>query len=82
MAPVCHKTGMLTKECGFIDPSGKIIIAYQFDDVGPFGHGLAPCKKDGKWGYVDKKGTLAIRHQFVDAGAFHAVSEDGLNSCA
>lgn len=75
---------------GFIDKSGRLIIACQFDDVhkltGPdlsirFARGLAEVCKDRKWGFVDRSGTLAIACQFDDAWSFSdgfaPVSRDG-----
>ena len=42
---------------GFIDKKGKVVIDFQFDEVGDFSEGLARVRnKDDKWGYIDKKG--------------------------
>jgi hypothetical protein len=42
---------------GYIDKTGTVVIAPQFDQVvGALGfpEGLAPVKKGGKWGYIAK----------------------------
>lgn len=41
---------------GFIDKTGKEIIALQYDDARDFNQELAAVQKDGKWGFVDKTG--------------------------
>ncbi|MBR0129171.1 MAG: WG repeat-containing protein, partial [Neisseriaceae bacterium] len=41
---------------GFIDKTGKEIVALQYDDACDFNQELAAVQKDGKWGFVDKTG--------------------------
>ncbi|MGB7844866.1 MAG: WG repeat-containing protein [Candidatus Acidiferrum sp.] len=56
---------------GYIDASGKPVIAPAFDEARRFSEGLAAVKgSDGKWGYVDKVGKLAVPPQFEEAGDF------------
>ncbi len=73
---------------GFIDHTGKLVIAPQFDDVGSFSEGLAPARlpaPDGlshiNYGYINQKGEYAIPPQFEDATVFSeglaAVNVDG-----
>lgn len=53
---------------GFMDHSGKVVIAPQFTDAGEFHEGLAPVQfpsPDGKkvlnsWGYIDHQGETVI----------------------
>ncbi len=39
---------------GYVDKTGAVVIAFIFEDAGPFVEGLAPVKVDGKWGYIRK----------------------------
>lgn len=52
--PIWDKKG---KE-GFIDASGRIVIAPQFDKVKPFSEGLAGVMIGDKWGYIDRKSVV------------------------
>jgi hypothetical protein len=57
---------------GFIDSSGKLVIAAKLRDAGPFSEGLAPYESgNGKWGYLDKRGKVAINPEFDWAISFH-----------
>ncbi len=55
---------------GFMDKSGRSVIAPQFDEVGGFAEGLSAVRVGTKWGYVDTKGTLTITPQFDDVRPF------------
>lgn len=44
------------KKHGFIDKTGKIVIAAQFDEAGDFSGGIAAVAIDQKLGYIDKTG--------------------------
>jgi hypothetical protein len=55
---------------GFMDRSGKTVIAPQFDLAGEFSEGLANVKVGTKSGYINTKGVVAITPQFDDAGPF------------
>lgn len=61
---------------GFMDMTGQLVIAAQFDEAGDFSEGLArvrvvgPSEKWGRWGYIDKKGQYVVSIQFLDAGDF------------
>lgn len=46
-------------------------IAPQYEDVGHFGEGLAPVKKNGKWGFIDKEGKVVIPFQYDYAWGFN-----------
>lgn len=56
---------------GFIDPTGRIVIAPKYDAVIDFYEGLAAVKIKGKWGYIDKSGEMVIKPKFMGAGSFH-----------
>jgi len=45
---------------GFIDETGREVIAPRYEDAGIFSEGLAAVKQDGKWGYIDKQGREVI----------------------
>jgi hypothetical protein len=46
---------------GFVDINGKLRIANQYDNIGPYNEGLAPIKIRGRWGYVDKREDIIIQ---------------------
>lgn len=49
---------------GYIDKSGKTVIAPQFENTMGFNEGLAATKLGGKYGYIDLKGNWVIKPQF------------------
>ena len=52
-------------KAGFIDLTGKVVIAPRFRDAGQFSAGLAPFQaNNGKWGFIDKSGTITITPKF------------------
>jgi WG containing repeat len=56
---------------GYIDASGKTVIAEAFDEARPFSGGLAAVKgTGGKWGYINRDGKFAVSPQFQEAGQF------------
>ena len=60
-----------TRGYGFIDRTGRVVIAPQFDDVGDrFSDGLARVRVNDKWGYIDKNGIIVIAPQFERADDF------------
>jgi WG containing repeat len=61
---------------GFVDLTGKFVVAPRFAFVEPFSEGLAAVKEDKAWGYVDNTGKYVIAPQFCDpadsrGGYFH-----------
>jgi hypothetical protein len=69
------------RKWGFIDRTGKMVIAPQFTLSGKFSQGLAPVGKgkeigpftgptNQKWGYIDKTGKVVIGLQFNSASEF------------
>ncbi|GEM_PF-3264318 len=75
LAPVKTENGLW----GFIDPSGKMAVQPQFEDVcssdrgvllKTFSGGLIPVKKDGLWGYMNPAGELVIPCRFTTAHPF------------
>jgi hypothetical protein len=55
---------------GYIDRTGCIVIAPQFEIANDFSEGLAIVVTDGGYGYIDKEGKLVIEKQFSWAGKF------------
>lgn len=66
---------------GYIDKSGNIVIAAQFEEARDFAEGLAAVKTGSLWGYIDQKGKLGIEPRFDKADPFSeglaAVSKGG-----
>jgi WG containing repeat len=55
---------------GFIDKTGKVVIAPQFNYAYSFAEGLAPITQNNKWGFIDKTGKVVIQPQFESAHSF------------
>ncbi len=55
---------------GFIDSSGRMIIAPRFDDTFPFTEGRAAVRLGNAWGYIDTTGTMIIEPHFDYASTF------------
>ena len=49
------------KKYGFIDRTGKTVIAPKFDLTFQFSEGLAAVMIGGKWGYIDTAGRMVIQ---------------------
>jgi hypothetical protein len=54
----------LGEKWGYIDVTGKMAIALQFDDARDFSHGFAAVQIGKKWGFIDKTGQIVIAPQF------------------
>ena len=54
---------------GYMDHSGKIIIASQYESVRNFSEGIAAIKKDGKWGFIDKDNTTIVPCEYDEVTA-------------
>ena len=55
---------------GYIDKTGKLAIAPQFEIADPFSDGRALVGVGGKFGYINTKGAFVINPQFNGAGRF------------
>ncbi len=64
------KSGKL--KWGYIDSSGKLVVAHKFMAAGNYSEGLAPVRPEtgGKWGYADKTGAIVIAAQYDYAWPF------------
>lgn len=49
---------------GYVDRSGKLSIAAQYQDAYAFSEGLAAVQKDGNWGFIDKTGAMVLDSQY------------------
>lgn len=49
---------------GFIDRTGAMAIAPQFDDTFGFAEGLAPAKVGDRWGFIDRTGKAVMAPRF------------------
>ncbi|MGB6153093.1 MAG: WG repeat-containing protein [Pricia sp.] len=58
------------KKIGFVDSTGKWVIAPQFDKARAFSNGLAPVAKGKMWGYINEQGEMVIEPQYRDAEVF------------
>lgn len=54
---------------GFINPQGKTVIDFQYDEVGQVGEYI-PVKKQDKWGYIDKTGKVIMPLKYDDISRF------------
>jgi len=69
-----------TGRYGFIDREGKLVIDFQFDEVGDFVEGVAwvrvgrstvnGIRDPGRCGYIDHSGRFIIKAQFAEVGNF------------
>ena len=50
----------LNGKWGFIALDKKVVIPFEYDEVGKFGCGLANIKKGDKWGYINEQNELII----------------------
>lgn len=57
-------------KAGFIDTSGKFIIAPEYEGLEEFSDGLSVALRDGKFGYINKAGEVVIPFEYEDAEAF------------
>jgi hypothetical protein len=55
---------------GYIDRTGKTVIAPQYENTMGFNEGLAATKMNGKYGFIDTKGNWAIKPQYDFAYIF------------
>lgn len=49
---------------GYIDPTGKVVIAPQFEAAGPFTGDYAEVRIDGRSGAIDRTGRIVVPAQF------------------
>ena len=64
----------LNGKYGYVDVTGKEVVALKYDSVGSFRGGLAAIQLNGQWGFVDKTGKEVIEPKYDSVENFH----DGL----
>lgn len=76
--------GMKENLWGFINHSGKVVVPFEYFNVGPFEEGSAPAQKPEFWIRIDKKGKCVMNcdgtlegAQVPGTGLGHAHGEDG-----
>lgn len=65
---------------GYIDTTGKVIIAPRFDFADVFSDGIAAVEIEGKTGYINKSGQKVIDAVYEEATAFdgnYAIAKKG-----
>ncbi len=55
---------------GLVDTMGRILIPFQYQDLGSFGEGLFPAKKNDLYGYLNMSGKVIIPFSFKYAATF------------
>jgi hypothetical protein len=63
---------------GYVDRTGKVVVAPRFDAAGRFSEGLAPVRLGRQLGYADATGALVLAPEFEPAdGTLHRKFSDG-----
>lgn len=55
---------------GFMDASGRVVIAPVFEDVAPFSEGRAVFRDGDRYGYLDPEGGIAVEAYYTQAEPF------------
>lgn len=63
---------------GYIDASGRVVIAPRFDRADPFSEGLAAVQEGEVLGYVDATGRMVLVPAQAPAGTLHRRFSEGL----
>ena len=58
------------KKYGYLDTLGNEITPQIYDDLKPFGDGLAAFKLNNKYGYIDFNGKIVIPNKYDEASEF------------
>ena len=59
------------KKTGFVDTTGSVVIAAEWDKAERFSDGLSLVYSGGKYGYIDTTGTMVIKPAYTYAYGFH-----------
>jgi hypothetical protein len=60
----------LEGKVGYVDVTGKTVIAPRFEEGGAFSEDLARVRLDGKWGFIDRTGQWVIKPTYEWVGPF------------
>ncbi|MEM6285911.1 MAG: WG repeat-containing protein [Bacteroidota bacterium] len=55
---------------GFMDASGRVVIAPAFEDVAPFSEGRAVFRDGDRYGYLDPTGAVVVEAYYTQAESF------------
>lgn len=59
---------------GFIDKTGKVVVAPEYEEARPFSEGLALVQKkvddNYRYGYIDHEGKTGVEFKYAEAGPF------------
>lgn len=59
-----------TRQWGYIDRTGKVVIQAQYEDADQFSEGFARIRKNQLYGYIDLNGKSKIEPKFERSGRF------------
>jgi hypothetical protein len=62
---------------GFLDPTGKVVVPFQYDWACGFQNGLAWVGKNDKFGFIDQKGKVVIPLKYAPASDYVFMEKDG-----
>ncbi len=60
----------LNGKWGYVDPSGRLVIAPRFDQASDFFTDLTSVRVGDKWGFIDRSGRMVIAPRFDEASPF------------
>lgn len=67
------KDGLLSgAKWGVIDTDGREVVRVEYDEIGPFVHGMAYVLKGGKYGFLDTKYHMVVEPKYTFVGTFNA----------
>lgn len=66
---------LYSRQWGFMNRKGEVVISPQYEDVKQFYYGYAAVSKNRLWGYIDEEGELVIPHEYYEPFSF---AEEGL----
>lgn len=55
---------------GFMDRTGRRVVAAEFEEVRDFSEGLALVKRDDAWGFIDREGRAVIPFKYAYGSSF------------
>jgi hypothetical protein len=70
VAPSARFNIVVNNKIGFIDSSGKVVIAAQFNNAQEFSEGLCAVRINGHYGFIDTSGKVCINPQYDYAMPF------------
>jgi hypothetical protein len=74
---ISEAEGLSTLKYGYIDDTGKVVIAVKFESASDFSDGRAAVEVNGKWGYIDTAGEFIFSPQLPDPARDFAAWEPG-----